>query len=260
MHMNLQNAVKIAIIEKKFVVLSLIIVALSCNFAYATNYSTSLFSNSTNIANSNSYQNSEYHFSFNPPPNWKLLKDVPADVANNAIAMFSDNIKNNLATLVIFHRTISNQVIDAINTHTDKEVLDELVNEMSSKSQESQTDILKAGIERYVDGTRILTFSSTTYSSDNSTSYSANMIYYLDTGEQYTIVLTSNPERFDQDLELFKNSIDTFYVSTSNKPINEINIPAWIKNNAKWWADGTINDEEFAKGIEYLITNGMLKI
>jgi hypothetical protein len=37
-------------------------------------------------------------------------------------------------------------------------------------------------------------------------------------------------------------------------------IPAWIKNNAKWWADGTIADSDFVQGIQYLVSQKIIKI
>ena len=37
-------------------------------------------------------------------------------------------------------------------------------------------------------------------------------------------------------------------------------VPNWIKNNAKWWADGLIGDSDFVLGIEFLIKEGILKI
>ncbi|MBT6646475.1 MAG: matrixin family metalloprotease [Thaumarchaeota archaeon] len=37
-------------------------------------------------------------------------------------------------------------------------------------------------------------------------------------------------------------------------------VPAWIKNTAGWWADGQIPDEEFLKGVNFLIGNGLLII
>ena len=37
-------------------------------------------------------------------------------------------------------------------------------------------------------------------------------------------------------------------------------IPSWIKNNAKWWAQGTLTDDDFTKGIQYMIKNGIMKI
>ncbi|MBT3956420.1 MAG: peptidase, partial [Nitrosopumilus sp.] len=36
--------------------------------------------------------------------------------------------------------------------------------------------------------------------------------------------------------------------------------PSWIKNNAGWWADGTIDDDSFVSGIEYLIKENILHI
>jgi len=37
-------------------------------------------------------------------------------------------------------------------------------------------------------------------------------------------------------------------------------IPSWIKNNAKWWSEGQINDSDFITGIQYLIQNGIMKV
>jgi hypothetical protein len=37
-------------------------------------------------------------------------------------------------------------------------------------------------------------------------------------------------------------------------------IPSWIKNNAGWWADGTIDDKSFIQGIQFLIKENILQI
>jgi len=37
-------------------------------------------------------------------------------------------------------------------------------------------------------------------------------------------------------------------------------IPAWIKNNAGWWANGQIDDGSFVSGLQWLISNGIMKI
>ena len=37
-------------------------------------------------------------------------------------------------------------------------------------------------------------------------------------------------------------------------------IPSWIKNNAGWWADGQIDDSSFVSGLQWLISNGIMKI
>ena len=37
-------------------------------------------------------------------------------------------------------------------------------------------------------------------------------------------------------------------------------VPGWIKNNAGWWADGTIDDTAFLQGIQFLIKEGIMTI
>jgi len=40
----------------------------------------------------------------------------------------------------------------------------------------------------------------------------------------------------------------------------DLQIPPWVKNNAKWWSEGQIGDNDFVKGIQYLIQTGIMKI
>src|SRR6476660_52596 len=40
----------------------------------------------------------------------------------------------------------------------------------------------------------------------------------------------------------------------------DLQIPSWVKNNAKWWAQGSLTDEDFTKGIQYMIKNKIMKI
>lgn len=37
-------------------------------------------------------------------------------------------------------------------------------------------------------------------------------------------------------------------------------VPDWIKNNAKWWSDGLISDDDFVKGIQFLVEKGIIKV
>ena len=83
---------------------------------------------------------------------------------------------------------------------------------------------------------------------------------YIPTEGMYTLNLTLTGEGFF--------NYDTYYpgqqifevgspgVSTSSSTVpvsNEVSIPAWVKNNAGWWAAGDIDDNAFANGIEYMI-------
>lgn len=39
-----------------------------------------------------------------------------------------------------------------------------------------------------------------------------------------------------------------------------IQIPKWVKNNAGYWAKGSMSDADFIKGIQYLVEQGIMKI
>ena len=53
-------------------------------------------------------------------------------------------------------------------------------------------------------------------------------------------------------------------ISVSSLPpqastVSEEKIPDWIKNNAKWWADGMISEDDFLKGITYMVEKGIIR-
>lgn len=37
-------------------------------------------------------------------------------------------------------------------------------------------------------------------------------------------------------------------------------VPEWIKNNAAWWADGSVDDQTFLNGIQFLVENNIIKV
>ena len=40
----------------------------------------------------------------------------------------------------------------------------------------------------------------------------------------------------------------------------DASIPSWIKSNAKYWKEGQIGDDEYVKGIQFLIQNGVMQV
>jgi hypothetical protein len=62
-----------------------------------------------------------------------------------------------------------------------------------------------------------------------------------------------------------KSTVTTssFLIIANNIPSMESTmseIPVWIKNNAGWWADGSIDDSSFIQGIQFLVKEGFMKI
>ena len=41
---------------------------------------------------------------------------------------------------------------------------------------------------------------------------------------------------------------------------SKVQIPDWVRQNAGWWADGSIGDSDFAGGIEFMIKEGIIQI
>ena len=46
----------------------------------------------------------------------------------------------------------------------------------------------------------------------------------------------------------------------SEEVIGSKEIPSWIKNNADWWTKGLIADDDFVKGIQYLVEQGIIEV
>jgi len=40
----------------------------------------------------------------------------------------------------------------------------------------------------------------------------------------------------------------------------DLGIPQWIRDNAKWWSEGLITDQDYINGLQYLIQQGILKV
>ncbi|TLX95901.1 MAG: hypothetical protein E6K91_01455 [Thaumarchaeota archaeon] len=65
-------------------------------------------------------------------------------------------------------------------------------------------------------------------------------------------------------VESSNNLVETNIINSdfteAESSTSDISIPNWIKNNAKWWSEGSIDDSEFVKGIQYLISSGVMQV
>jgi Raf kinase inhibitor-like YbhB/YbcL family protein len=51
-----------------------------------------------------------------------------------------------------------------------------------------------------------------------------------------------------------------FIVTLHDSYADQIQIPPWVKNTAKWWSEGQLSDSDFLKGIQYLIQKGIIQV
>jgi hypothetical protein len=60
---------------------------------------------------------------------------------------------------------------------------------------------------------------------------------------------------------LIKEGIITIpETSAASEPTGDQEIPSWIKNNADWWSQGLISDDDFVKGIQFLVEQGIIQV
>ena len=59
---------------------------------------------------------------------------------------------------------------------------------------------------------------------------------------------------------LIKEGIITIPITEQGSDSDSNEIPSWIKNNAGWWADGSIDDDSFVQGIQFLVEQGIIQV
>jgi len=94
-----------------------------------------------------------------------------------------------------------------------------------------------------------------------------HMIYWMITdGQDYSASLLYVPLA-DKIVELGKQGLskvtyggELLWDYQAAAETADLGIPEWIRNNAKWWSEGLISDQEYVNGLQYLIQHGILKV
>ena len=94
-----------------------------------------------------------------------------------------------------------------------------------------------------------------------------HLIYWMITdGQEFSPNLLYVPLS-DKVVELGKAGLsqvtydgDILWEYSSDVNSSEYDIPQWLRDNAKWWSEGLITDKDYISGIQYLISQGVLKV
>jgi phosphate ABC transporter phosphate-binding protein len=94
-----------------------------------------------------------------------------------------------------------------------------------------------------------------------------HMIYWMITdGQKYSSDLLYVPLS-DPVIELGKKGLskvkyggEVLWDYSGAVATKQYQIPKWIRDNAKWWAEGQISDQDYINGLQYLIQQGILKV
>ena len=60
--------------------------------------------------------------------------------------------------------------------------------------------------------------------------------------------------------EICTHQNETILITIETESNQNKKIPDWIRNNAAWWADGSIDDQTFVSGIEFFIAEGIMSV
>jgi len=65
-----------------------------------------------------------------------------------------------------------------------------------------------------------------------------------------------------QEIPKTDKKIESFAIPDTTKLPTETAeaVPDWVRNNAGWWADGLISEDDFLNGIKYLVEQGIIKV
>jgi hypothetical protein len=66
--------------------------------------------------------------------------------------------------------------------------------------------------------------------------------------------LTFHPEKIEE------APADSAPTNLPTDTVQDVSIPAWIKNNAKWWSEDQIDDKTFASGIQFLLKEKIIQV
>jgi hypothetical protein len=75
----------------------------------------------------------------------------------------------------------------------------------------------------------------------------------------YTVI-TEQGQNSRAEIKFWIDSNGTISPTYTPETNSSYQIPSWIHNNAKWWHDNSIGDNDFEKGIQYLIQQKIIKI
>lgn len=230
--------------------------------ATAQNVANSLF-NPANIQ-TNTYSNPTYNFSILPPHGW-----IPVSQSNQsdaALVVFSNENPDTEASFAIYYDQ-GKPIPPSMHSIPPDQILSAAVARLFDSSNYT---IYQKNIEVFSDGFVVQVVASQnqtssenqTYASGNQTAQNNPIIeefgFWLNDGRQYFLVMASSQNGFYQNAADFERSAYTFYVGP--QPVSEIQIPQWVKNNAKWWSEGSLDDQSFVSGIQYLIKQGIMII
>jgi len=211
-----------------------------------------------------SHENEKYQFSIGVPKGWDI-EDLERTDLSDPIVFLQDELDNNSVGIGVY-------LLDK----REESVTSEKYLSVLAEEEEKRCSDASLEEEKYTCTNFKVTDSDVVQIKDKK-AYQLRYSWVQDKKFSFGTIITEIPSedklwRIEADIFVFdygyfigkvESSINSFTL-ISSKPIQPKEtteqIPPWIKNNANWWADGSINDDDFTKGIQFLIKEGIMKV
>ena len=214
-----------------------------------------------------SYQNTQYGFAIKYPQSWNLVEHLGPQYAIKTV-LISPN--NNLQ--------INAGIIKDNNPYpglTSQEILGHITGMMrdSCSSTTMQNRAFTCSNPQFFANTTsyrgITTYDVTmkwvkTFSSGQTLKWLSTwgMMPY---GKDVWILImegsTDEIVKQSQNIVDVAESFDVINIPQStSKVAKQPSVPTWVKNTVKWWSEGSLTDDDFIKGIQFLVQNKIIKI
>jgi len=185
-----------------------------------------------------------------PPIQTQNESDIPGWIKNNA-AWWAENKISESEFLQAIEYLIENNIMEISNSEIEN--LPSIIHTYSlPSSRTTEYAEISGELLEKPEGTLTLTVLKPDKSEETITTISRNGFFMT------TMALTSESlvGQYQVYTEFENNLI---LVSAFNvKDADSNMVPEWIKNNAEWWAQDSISDDDFVKGIQYLVEEGII--
>lgn len=237
----------------------------------------------SSISNQSSYkvyQNNNEGVSIEYPDNWTYSEMTQG---GRMVTAFSPHQGSATVVQVFYDKTTSYVGTD----QQKRDRLPQIINEICSGATIAKLGFscsnfqYKNGIGNYSGVPAYVMISSMTETFSDGSSREQDMAQFLviEQNSDYGILAscpTDQCKAYSDELNHFVSSLDIYSIKNKsnglssmsqhnsmpqqNTPAQSANytIPSWIKNNAKWWAEGQLSDADFVQGIQYLVQQGII--
>lgn len=223
------------------------------------------------------YKNTAYGFSIEYPTNWHHVR-VPATSGKfSPVVYFAPDLKNPNAWLTVNYQ----KDYTAIRGLSDQQIVNTAISAIKKECQRysfqlngftcsnpqfktnvgSYHSIIKYEISGFwvktlSDGSIFDMVSTWTIIPVNYDVYS--VVTRL--SSQESIVYQDEMTHMISSFNIYRVPQENTKIKLSMQLTQNTTLPQWIRNNAKWWSSGQINDSDFITGIQYLIKQEIIQI